>query len=56
MPRKCYNAGAPRGLGDLGRMVIYFQGAGSTGNYFQVFGKQAHSFGDLIFISFDFLF
>ena len=38
---------APRGFGDLGRMAIYFQGAGGTGNYFQGFGEQAHSFGDL---------
>ena len=49
-------------------MAIYFQGAGSTGNYFQGFWEQAHSFGDLgspakkgknstvgkAFISFDF--
>ena len=34
-------------LGDLGRMAFYFQGAGSTGNYFQGFCEQAHSFGDL---------
>ena len=26
-PHKC-NTGAPRGFGDLGRMAIYFQGAG----------------------------
>ena len=29
--------GAPRGFGDLGRMAIYFQ----------AFGEQVHSFGDL---------
>ena len=40
-------SGAPRGFGDLGRMAVYFQGAGSTGNYFQGFWEQAHSFGDL---------
>ena len=28
-------------------MDIYFQGAGSIGNYFQGFWEQAHSFGDL---------
>ena len=39
--------GAPRGLGDLGRMAIYFHGAGGTGNYFQGFGEQAHNLGDL---------
>ena len=39
--------GAPRGFGDLGRMAFYFQGAGSTGNYFQEFGEQTHSFGDI---------
>ena len=39
---------APMGFGDLGRMVIYFQrDLGSTGNYFQGFGEQAHSLGDL---------
>ena len=36
----------PRGFGDLGRMAIYFQGAGSTGNYFRGAREQAHSFGD----------
>ena len=45
--------GAPRVLGDLGRMAIYFgipfifRELGSTGNNFQGFGEQAHSFGDL---------
>ena len=28
-------------------MAFYFQGVGSTGNYFQAFGEQVHSFGDL---------
>ena len=28
-------------------MAIYFQGAGDTGNYFQRFGEQAHSFRNL---------
>ena len=36
---------APRGLGDLGRMTIYFQG--STGNYFRGAREQAHNFGDI---------
>ena len=39
--------GPPMGFGDLGRMTIYFRELGSTGNYFQGFGQQAHSFGDL---------
>ena len=38
---------APRSFGVLVRMAIYFQGAGSIGNYLQGFGEQAHSFGDL---------
>ena len=33
----CKHLWGPRGLGDLGRMVIYFRGA----------GEQAHSFGEL---------
>ena len=28
-------------------MAIYFKGAGERGNYFQGFGEQVHSFGDL---------
>ena len=28
-------------------MVIYFQGAGSTGNYFRGAREQAHNFGDI---------
>ena len=39
--------GPPMGIGDLGRMAIYFQGAGKHWYYFQGFGEQAHSFGDL---------
>ena len=39
--------GLPRGFGDLGRMAIYFQDLGSTGNYFMGAGEQAHSYGDL---------
>ena len=39
--------GPPRGFGDLGRMAIYFQGAGEHWQFFQGFGEQAHSFGDL---------
>ena len=37
----------PWGLGDLGRMDIYFQGAGSTGDYFRGAKEQAHNFGDI---------
>ena len=37
----------PRGFGDLGRMAIYFQGAGDTGNYFRGARERAHNFGDL---------
>ena len=40
--------GAPRGLGDLGRRAIYFQGAGErSANYFRGAGEQAHTFEDL---------
>ena len=39
--------GPPRGFGDLGRMAIYFQGAGDTGNYFRGAREQAHNFGDI---------
>ena len=39
--------GAPRGFGDLGRTAIYSRELGSTGNYFQGYGEQAHSLGDL---------
>ena len=39
-------SGAPRGFGDLGRMAIYLQGAGSTGYYFRGAREQAHNFGD----------
>ena len=28
-------------------MIFIFRDLGSTGNYFQGFGGQAHSFGDL---------
>ena len=38
---------APRDLGDPGRMAFFFGKLGSIGNYFQGFGEQAHSFGDL---------
>ena len=40
----------PRGFEDLGRMAVYFWGAGEHyiySNYFQGFGEKAHSFGDL---------
>ena len=40
--------GGPRGFGDLGRITIYVcRELGSTGNYFQGFGEEVHSFGDL---------
>ena len=38
---------APRGFGDLGRIAIYFQGAGSTVNYFRGAREQAYNFGDI---------
>ena len=44
---KAQTSGAPRGLGDLGRMAVYFQGAGEHRYNFQGFGEQPHSFGDL---------
>ena len=37
----------PMGFGDLGEWLFIFRELGSTGNYFQGFGQQAHSFGDL---------
>ena len=40
------DTGAPRVLGELGRMAIYFQGAGSHWQLFQGFEKQTYSFGD----------
>ena len=43
LPPEIWDTGAPRGFGDLGRMAIYFQEAGSTGNYFRGAGKQAHT-------------
>ena len=39
--------GPPRGLGDLGEGIFIFRELRSTGNYFQGFSEQAHSFGDL---------
>ena len=39
--------GGPRGFGDLGEWLFIFMELGSTGNYFQGIGEQAHSFGDL---------
>ena len=39
--------GAPRGFGDLVRMAIYFQGAGSTSNFLRGAREQAHNCGDL---------
>ena len=41
------NMGLPGGFGDLVRTAIYFRELGSTGNYFQGSGEQAHSLGDL---------
>ena len=37
---------APWVLGIWGVLVLIFRELGSTGNYFQGFGEQAHSFGD----------
>ena len=39
----------PKDFGDLERIewLFIFRELGSTGNYFQGFGEQAHSFGDL---------
>ena len=34
-------------LGIWGEWLFIFRELGSTGNYFQRFGEQAHSFGDL---------
>ena len=43
-----YSKGAPPGvLGIWGEWLFIFRELGSTGNYFQGFGEQAHSFGDL---------
>ena len=39
--------GLPGGFGDLVRTAIYFRELGSSGNYFQGSGEQAHSLGDL---------
>ena len=36
----------PRVLGIWGEWPFIFRELGSTGNYFQGFGEQAHSFGD----------
>ena len=38
--------GAPGGLGIWGEWLFIFRELGSTGNYFQGFAEQAHSFGD----------
>ena len=34
-------------MGILGEWLFIIRELGSTGNYFQGFGEQAHSFGDL---------
>ena len=39
--------GAPGVSGIWGEWLFIFRELGSTGNYFQGFGEQAHSFGDL---------
>ena len=39
--------GPPEVLGIWVEWLSIFRGLGSTGNYFQVFGEQVHSFGDL---------
>ena len=39
--------GPLRVLGILGEGRFIFRELGSTGNYFQAFGEQVHSFGDL---------
>ena len=42
-----WGGGGGRGFGDLGRMAIFFHGAGSTGNYLRGAREQAHNFWDL---------
>ena len=39
--------GPPGVLGIWGEWLFIFRELESTGNYFQGFGEQAHSFGDL---------
>ena len=39
--------GPPGVLGNWGEWLFIFRELGSTGNYFQGFGEQVHSFGDL---------
>ena len=39
--------GPPGVLGIWGEWLFIFRELGSTGNYFQGFGEQVHSFGDL---------
>ena len=41
------NIWAPGVLGIWGEWLFIFRELGSTGNYFQGFGEQAHSFGNL---------
>ena len=38
----------PQGFGIWGEGLFMFRELGSTGNYFQGSGEQAHSFGDLL--------
>ena len=40
-------SGSPGVLGIWGERLFIFRELGSTGNYFQEFGEQAHSFWDL---------
>ena len=40
------NIRAPRSLGILGERLFIFRELGSTVNYFQGLGEQAHSLGD----------
>ena len=42
-----YNLEAPGVLGIWREWLFIFRALGSTGNYFQGFGEQVHSFGDL---------
>ena len=39
--------GPPGVLGMWGEWIFIFRELGRTGHYFQAFGEQVHSFGDL---------
>ena len=45
--RSAIRMGPPGALGIWGEWLFIFRELWSTGNYFQGFGEQAHSFGDL---------